>query len=384
MDNLPYEKKRYKATLRALSPIHIGGGTAHPACRYVVDSDNRKAYVLRESFAAARYSSGKVTATQFFESPSPMQVLPPTGPDRSRAVLYMLRATKSAADLNKQVQPFIRNGFGEAYIPGTSLKGPIRQALLFSYLRWTDGERRTLQKELERLIHKMKNATPQTIRDIRNEKSHRNTLEAFFRSTRGERPDPKNDVLRCLSVSDSTPLESSCTLAPANILTLKEGNLAPMIQQQRGRGPSSPPPLFLELMDPGAVSEFTITVDHGLLETLNKQYGQKIQVSDHWSILSALKDQSDYAGALEKTFFSEFDGSGKLWKEEYEGKNLEDNEVIIRIGWGCGWMGHSLFPLFAYGENDVAESPKSRKTLVSGKGTPRSLFGYAVLKITEA
>ena len=116
-------------------------------------------------------------------------------------------------------------------------------------------------------------------------------------------------------------------------------------------------------------------MDTALLEKLSPPRG-KVQFRNSVDIICALKDQADFTASLERTFFSEFDASGKLWKQEYEGTGLAVNQAVIRLGWGCGWMGHSLFPL-------LAESPKSRKVLVSQNGNPLSLLGYAVLTLQE-
>jgi hypothetical protein len=85
-----------------------------------------------------------------------------------------------------------------------------------------------------------------------------------------------------------------------------------------------------------------------------------------------LRDQADFTASLESTFFSEFDSSGKLWKKDTRRRAERKPGCHPYIGWGCGWMGHSLFPLLGYSENDVAESPKSRKVLVSQNGNPLS------------
>jgi len=380
---LHYSKTRYRATLTGLSPIHIGGGAPEPACRYAIDEEKKTAYVLRESFVASRYAAGRMTGSEYHRRPSPASIIPKNGAERSEAVLYELKAPRVAASLDKEARPFVRNGFGQAFIPGTSIKGAIREALLFSLLVQDDRLRGEIAAAVKDLIAEMKKANPQSANTIRRNRGHASKLEDLFRNPgTGERSDPKNDILRCMSVEDTLPSDNGFTLAAANIFSLSNGTLAPMISQTRNGQSTRSAPVFLEFLDPGVSFSFSISLDTALLEKLSPPRG-KVQFRNSVDIICALKDQADFTASLERTFFSEFDASGKLWKQEYEGTGLAVNQAVIRLGWGCGWMGHSLFPLLGYNENDVAESPKSRKVLVSQNGNPLSLLGYAVLTLQE-
>lgn len=378
---LPYEKIRYKATLQSLSPIHIGGEAPEPACRYAIDPDAHRAYALRESFIVSRYAAGKISGSQYHRRPTPLAAVPVNEPARSEAILYELMAPKIASTLDKEARPFVRNAFGQAYIPGTTIKGAIRQAFLFSHLFQEDGLRSQIITSTKQLISEMKKSNPKNSNSIRRNKAHASTLEGLFRSST-EKADAKNDILRCLSVDDTPAFEMGFTLAAANVFSLSGGALAPMISPGRSGGTSRSAPIFLEFLNPGVTFNFSISLDQALLKNLSATTG-KVRFRNGVDILGAIKDQADFTASLESTFFSEFDRSGNLWKKEYEGASLAENQAVIRLGWGCGWMGHSLFPLLAYGEDDVAESPKSRKTLVSENGKPLSLLGYAVLTLEE-
>ncbi len=379
---LAYRKVRYKATLRTLSPVHIGGGAAEPACRYVIDEERKKAYVLRESFVAEQYASGRITANEYYRRPTPIQRFPRDEKERAQLALYELKAPSVAHSLDKEARPFVRNAFGKGYIPGTSVKGALRQALLFSHIFQDSALRMKWTERTRALIGEMKKSNPQTAGAIRRNKEHARPLEELFRNTSGtERPDPKNDILRAFSVADSEPSDNGFTLAAANIFSLSGGALKPMIQQQRNGQQTRSAPLFMEFLDPGVSFCFSIDIDTALLDSLSRREG--VRFRNLIDIVGALKDHAEFTGSLESTFFDEFDNSGKLWKKEYSGEHLDENEAVIRLGWGCGWMGHSLFPMLAYGENDVAESPKSRKALVSGSGKALSLLGYATLRLEE-
>ena len=248
---LPYEKIRYRATLTGLSPIHIGGGAPEPACRYAIDEDTKTAYVLRESFVASRYAEGRITGSEYHRRPSPASVVPKTEPERSEAVLYEVKAPRVAASLDKEARPFVRNGFGQAFIPGTSIKGAIREALLFSLLVQDDRLRGEIAASVRDLIAEMKKSNPQSANGIRRNRNHASRLEERFRNPgAGGRADPKNDILRCMAVEDTPPDNRGFTLAAANIFSLSGGVLAPMIFADEERSVNPFGPVFLEFLDP--------------------------------------------------------------------------------------------------------------------------------------
>lgn len=379
---LSWKTKRYRAKLVALSPIHIGTGEPVPACRYVVPDGNvGLGYCLKESFVAKLLVEGKISTKQYMENPF-RQDDPVFGKDFDpKNRFYDLDFTKAARDLNKEAQPFIRDAFGRAYIPGSSLKGMLRTSLAFSLLLEDPNQKKNLIKSLEEfppsgLLEKMRRVNKSNIRDIRR-KNHKRAdiIESLFRasSCSRERPNPQNDILRALKVSDSEPADRPLVMAATNIFTSRDGALEPLSRKT--------PTSFCEVAEPGTVFSFDITIDEALLETLQQSFKPAIRIRNHIDLMLAMQDHAAVMNCFEKAFLEENDAEA-LWDEEYE---KESDGAVVRIGWGSGWIGASLFPVLAYDpEKETAGRPLSRKTVVSSEGKPQMLLGWGRLVIEEA
>jgi CRISPR/Cas system CSM-associated protein Csm5 (group 7 of RAMP superfamily) len=373
---LGYETRRYRGTLRLLSGVHVSGTAPEPAMRYAIDREHKRAYCLRESFLARNLDLGRMTPAQMKTSPFDVAKLPAAPKAREDAVAYELDLTEAAANLGEDVRPFIRDAWGRAYIPGSTLKGAFRQALLFAHLMDDEEYRKSLRERCKGLLDKMRSVTRDNIREIRDwgrrdGKFTGEELERLFRvSDAPQNKGPNFDLLRGLRVGDTEFCASPLTLC-------KVGITAPMREEMRGR--QAMPTVFLERMDSGTVLSFDLVLDVPLLERLGEKTAIKIR--DGYDILGALESRNQWVTPLEKAYLKSRGVLDGLWKEAYE--NPEDGEVILRLGWGCGWMGHSLFPLLAYEEGQIPISPKSRKMGLDARGKPRSLLGYAALSLQE-
>ena len=93
-----------------------------------------------------------------------------------------------------EVAQFIRDGFGRPYIPGSTIKGLLRTALLVSVL---SANPKPYHDAIERT------------QDLKKEASRIENNVLFIETLNPERPDDKSDVMRFISVSDSEPLSVS-------------------------------------------------------------------------------------------------------------------------------------------------------------------------------
>jgi len=196
-------------------------------------------------------------------------------------------------------------------------------------------------------------------------------VEGLFRSL--EKPDPKNDILRAVKVSDSDPIETPLVVAAVNIFTSKDGEFKPLS--------SGTPPIFCEVVEPGTAVYFDIAVDEDLMKELRED--AKVQIRNHYDFLTALQDHARVMVHIEKNFL-ERNGVNGIWYKEYEQAENADY-AVVRLGWGSGWTGSSLFPILVC-DNPEEETPKrplSRKIVISSKGEPRAMLGWGKLYIEE-
>jgi CRISPR-associated protein Csm5 len=364
--------KHYRCTLKALSPIHIGATEVNPACRYVMDpdGDGQPIKCLKESYAVGRLRDGRLSVHDYMRKPAKPTDLPRNWKEY---VLYELDTTAKGRHLDKEARPFIRNAFGKAYLPGSSLKGMLRQALAFSLLYTDENQRKRLQTQFYHLLEEMRHANKENIRGIRRkDKTRMNTLEGLFRSSK-KRPDPKNDIMRAIRVSDSEPSDRPLVMAGVNIFTARGDSVQVLSRNTAAT--------FCEVVEPGAEFRFDLDIDVPLLEQLLAG-NPAIRFSQPEDILAALEDHAQVMNIFEKDYLQSH-GLGPLWDDSYE--NPGDGAVTVRLGWGSGWTGATLFPILAYDpENDSAGRPLSRKFVVSSANDPNLMLGWAAFSLKEA
>ena len=357
--------KRYRGTVEALSPVHIGATDLLPACRYAFDGG--KGAVLKERHLYRQHRQG-IKIQEIMTRPSELHAVD------DEDIFYPLHLAPAATRLNKEAYPFIRDPFGRPYIPGSSLKGMFRQALLFSAVLIDEKLHSTLRSQMGELLEKMGRANRDNIKDIRRQDWRRaNSLEKLFRN--GRDPDPKNDLLRGLRISDAVPAgDETLALEAIDVFTAKGEAMVPL-------SPNNPP-LFRETLQKGQRFVFDIALDEAFLKTCETD-GRTIRLRTATDLLLALHDQARLVADLEKAFL-ETHSLSSLWDETYAADDGES--AVARLGWGCGWTGHSLFPLLAYGPEmeETPRSPRSRRLVVDDRGRPRSMLGWARLKIEEA
>jgi CRISPR-associated protein Csm5 len=186
--------------------------------------------------------------------------------------------------MRQEVRGFVRNADGRPYIPGSSLKGCIRTALLYHFLKNHPEPHRiteVLRTELDTLKKDKKAAESRNMRfsTDRARKTFGQTLEhlAFFatmETERGQRRsgEAQNDLLRCLLLSD--------VLLPHHALGVENIDLY-LVKKMRGgtskaqRQTQSP---AVEAIVPGQT--FTVRLDFNVELLLCLHRASKDQAND--------------------------------------------------------------------------------------------------------
>lgn len=231
----------YTLTLTARGLVHIGNGQKTPRKEYIFDPNrnmvsflNEQAFFdllirenlvdLFESFCLS--NSGDLYSFLYRTCRlKPEQVDP--------AVMYQL-SVGDALDENhslRDINRFMRDAQGRAYVPGSSVKGALRTALLY------------------RLISREDPSTHQlTFRGI-PEDQYLHTLKL-----QPMRPaDAVNSLMRGLLVSDSEPIPHQSLVLSRKLDGFLSGQLHPI-------------PLCRECIAPGAILRFRLTLDQSVLK----------------------------------------------------------------------------------------------------------------------
>ena len=199
---------------------------------------------------------------------------------------------------------FIKDNQGNPYIPGSSIKGAIRTALL-AYL------------SSERDIHSVKDSTVQNIRQRKQgiEEYPLRTLK--LNAKQGKEKDAVNDLLRSLQISDSSPFNQDSLVICKKLELTKDGKVKGI-----DNGRNSSPPLYRECLRPGLMTHFYLTIDKNLAR-------------DEISI-QIIKDALKQWIKIQNDYVNRFDQWGLNLK------GLEGSNIPIVLGGGVGFQSKSL------------------------------------------
>lgn len=203
----------YKVILKTKGPIHIGSGLKLSKKEYIHDRFNKKIivpsfekmymdirkrkleakfqeYILEES----DYLYDWLNNNEFSEN------------DYKRWTKYEFDCRDSNINKRKrlEVSTFMKDAYEKPYIPGSTLKGLIRTALLSEDILNCDSKYVNINRKIEENLREAKNGK-------RLLKAEAYSLETMRFNTLGrskDKNDKANDIMSCIVISDSVPLNT--------------------------------------------------------------------------------------------------------------------------------------------------------------------------------
>ncbi len=291
--------------LEVLTPTHVGSGEKYSAIDFVVKGD-RVVFIDSMKFfeeierkgldaveVARKIGSGVGSVGDYIRDLSNIKMREVSligSPSRKKEILMH---TKSR---------------GKPYIPGSSVKGAIRTAILWkevkenrSLLEWTIrqikyelGKERYLQKkDLGRLDDKLEEKV-----------FRRTTLEGT------KQGDPKNDLLRALRIGDSSFFDS-WSVYQVKFLGMRSFSV------------------LAECIDGGQTAEIAVDFDRFTLNHL----GQRLDLDD---VIHASREFAEEVVRVETSRSYPEEA-----KQEFR-RVLKARGTILRIGWGTGWYSSTI------------------------------------------
>lgn len=319
--------------LSALEFIHLGGWT------YLIDEDALGRFLIRrgpmhvDQFIRSA-GSGPISMAEFLSK------IP--GTDLNRVAQELTRlAIQGGSPGMTEFRPFIRDGNGSVYMPGSSLKGVLRTGLLYKTLL-EDSD--LLDRVKERVSHgtpEMKKKRVYYSRWLQEE-----LLAGYNLPT--ARQSPHKDILRCLTVRDAYPVGPVRTLIiPLRFLS-KSGDGAYSWSSKKKFGVG-----ILEVWVEAVVSgvfKAELIWDRKLFERMkNENPGKKFPAATLAEVLGSANEMSSHLVQHETGFLSagaegnrdalEAAKSLQTW---YQVK--KDNP--IRVGFGSGMLSTTVDSLF--------------------------------------
>lgn len=232
--------ENYCIELRTCGPVFVGSGFKYSKSSYLFDSRERTISIIRED-ALLKWiiESGNMDAYERYvltESSMGLdrmlQRMSISPAERKKLIRYTIdvgNVLREGISL-KQIDAFIRNANGEAYIPGSSLKGALRTALLFREIQNTGR-------------------LPETKRGTIPEDAYFHVL-----NLNSKKRDAVNSIMRGISIADSPRI-------PDHMLTLAQK------VDLRQDGEELELNLIRECIKPGQKICLSMTLDHSILGT---------------------------------------------------------------------------------------------------------------------
>jgi CRISPR-associated protein Csm5 len=248
----------------------------------------------------------------------------------------------------------LKDGLGNPYVPGSSLKGALRTAILWERIKKDSS---LMNEARNKIVSAIERAGPRS--------SAAWAAQPLERLFLGRDPvkgnHPNYDHLRALKVSDSD-------IIPKEQLQCFDA----AVRNLRGDRLETKMTLCVEAFQPGTKTQISLDLDPFLLRD-DIQSKLNLKVDDLKDLEKISRSYySDYIKS-EIDFFSEYDEPVlSNFYNKLQALNERKDGMLLRAGWGSGWHGMTvarLFPdllddirdAFRLGRMNVAEFPKTRK-----------------------
>lgn len=374
-----FEKRRI--TLKVISPIHIGSVDQKltpfeyiQQGQYVYQiSDEKLSLFLQKKNLIDAYVNAVERDGHRFRLLDFLRSKRITLTETELIDISNGRKTRILGSGLQDYRPFIRDGMSKLYIPGTSIKGVIRTAILYNaLLNFKTNNRDRFQKNIVESIeytkpYRFKKKSP-------FERIQEEWLENFRLSNKSN--SPNTDWLRMIHITDAYPVNFVETnLIPINIFKKEVLGWKYKINNSGQKTT-----IWAECVPQNAMFEFEITWDKRLLQDFKTENANILLPQSMDAVFSNITKWANDIINFEKDFT--------------KGQNLEswyvNNVANFRIGFGSGMLSTTISMLLPEetrkkirnlaGKNKGNEiAPKSRRVWVNGDKTIP--FGWAVMEI---
>lgn len=333
----------YDLTLTTISPVHVGDDNLIKKKMYYTNRDRTFVHILNlEKWARFLLDHGLLDAYEdFMTTAHPQKTLNEfarihriTDQDISPLTQYIVQNPHGQHRL-EDIHACVKTTDDRPYIPGSTLKGAIRTALLVDMiLNMPPEEKATWIQNIDRAVqdaHQKEN--------IEHHLLHSLNLETI------KKENALNSIMRGVLVSDSQALSRK-----ALILATKNDINA------LGQGKGSKIPIYREAVKPGTTIKAQIRLDTNLLAPS----GLTIQ---------SLKDAlANFAKLQDKVYYSKFPTDNRV----ASGHGPKD--LILYLGGGVGFVNKTI--LYAFGEKEGRSwTNQILEKQFKGKRTNRGLVG---------
>ena len=383
-----------------LTPLHIGGEKEELTPLNFIHSDN-KIYVINQMRLWEGLKKEGLLDSYLKEVEGKQNRFKLTAFFNGNQLLResFLRETVSSYSLGnphkltpEKIKPFIANAYAQAYLPGSSLKGAIRTAIMWKILNKlkTDepSDFKIITDFIERKLDFYEKEHPKRDRFMKTffsyEISPPSLLELIFQRFLLEgasRRDAHTDILRAIKVSDSNP-------APKDSLILKK---VQVLSAQSGNGYTLTKPAYLEALPKDTQLSFSLKVDEDMLgDFQRKNQDNEGPLIPFDQIKEIIKNPLGATAEFTKELIKQEDEFfGKVNLPSFV-SDLEGKGANLRLGWGGGLLATTLAMLLSkpllqrlrnllFRDRGSQIAPKTRRVIIENDA-PHSSLGWARLE----
>lgn len=307
------------------------------------------------------------------------------------------------------LRPMIRNGMGEFYLPGSSIKGAIRTAIAYHLLKHADKYQVSQQHRVSAIEQTLRqklgrNDIPKYQQKRLDDELFESHLFCNFGLTYQGKPirsrmGPNTDFMRAIQVTDSQPLvehpvpNKRGKAIPYNIPVVAEVMVSSHFESDLAKYRAS---IYAEMVFK-VRTEFTLSLDTEMLSWFSHQQGMRLPFHTLDELLKICQEFAQNQWDFEHNYWNAIRNNPKAM-----GRNLDFSEIRqiyepeqcpyhLRLGWGSGMRGTTVNLLFP---DDLVsnirdacgikapgfEAPKSRRTVVSHQGEIKYVPGWVKFK----
>lgn len=302
------------------------------------------------------------------------------------------------------LRPMIRNGIGQLYIPGSSIKGAIRTAIAYHLLKHADRYNVPEQQQISEIERRLRQSMGELKQRAKffDDRLFMDSLFSDFdligdRSS--VRKGPNTDFMRALHISDSEPLVERPFVTKKgqkgylNLAVAVEVIVSSRFPDYRAKYRAS---IYAEVVRQPH-THFTIMLDREMLSRFHHSQGMRIPFETIDDLLKICQEFAQDQWDFEHDYWQQLKNNPNA-----QGRNLDFGQIrdfyaaetcpySLRLGWGSGMPGTTIDLLLEdnlWSEvRDTCglkapgfEAPKSRRTIVGSSGEIRYLPGWIKFK----
>ncbi|MEA5620636.1 type III-A CRISPR-associated RAMP protein Csm5 [Cronbergia sp. UHCC 0137] len=315
--------------------------------------------------------------------------------------------SQKLAERVTDLRPMIRNGMGYLFIPGSSIKGAMKTAIMYHLLKYPDKYKipqtsriSEVEKQLKQRLGELSSRRNQTFADDKLMDSLFSEFSLIYQGKTFTGTSQNTDILRCLKISDSESLIKTEITAktgqpiPINFPVVAEVIVSSRFPDYKAKYKAS---LYVEMVR-NVKTQFTITLDKEMLSWFKHKQGMKLPFNNIDELLQICQEFAQEQWDYEHDYWSAIENNPNA-----SGRNLDFSNIgdfyepekcpyAIRLGWGSGMTGTTVGLCFddelRAELRDICgikapgfEAPKSRRTVMNPNGEIKFVPGWVKFKV---